>query len=146
MLGLSNSCTITGQPHCSLQRCESRDGSGAASLKSSGGYTQLDVPTPGLYSRERRNSKQNFYNKYHTASSSLCDIQWFVKGMKRTSKRMKCIKALEQTTKKIFSQSSPPMAQLRFFQNLAQDCATSPTMTIRVWGKKKLCSENISQD
>lgn len=80
----------------------------AEQLKSSGGYTQLDVPT--LCSRERRNSKQNFYNKYHTASSSLCDSQWFVKGTKRTRKPTKCIKVREQTTEKTFSHSSPLMA------------------------------------
>lgn len=74
----------------------------------------LGVPIPVLNSGEWRNSKQNFYNKYHTASSSLCDIQWFVKGTKRTSKPMKCGKVLEQTTEKIFSQSSLLVAQLDF--------------------------------
>jgi len=70
----------------------------------------------------------------------------FVKRTKRTSKPMQSIEVLEQTTKKMFSQSSLLMAQLRFFWNLPQDCATSPTMSIMVWRKKKLCSENISLD
>lgn len=59
----------------------------------------LDVPTLIIYSREQRHSKQNFKNKYHTFSSSLCDIQWFVKGTKRTSEPMKCIKVPEQTAR-----------------------------------------------
>lgn len=62
-------------------------------------WAVLDVPTLIIYSREQRHSKQKFKNKYHTFSSSLCDIQWFVKGTKRTSEPMKCIKDPEQTTR-----------------------------------------------
>lgn len=104
---LSSSHSSTRQPCCSLQQCEARVQFRHCSSEMIWRLNRavLGVPTPGLCFRKWRNSEQNFYNKYHTTSSSLHDIQWFLKGTKKTSKPKKCTEVIEQTTGKYLART-----------------------------------------